>query len=66
MSLTTPNPKKTNRTRPEGSGRRAKGGRMMKFRMAGDVVELLEKMDNMTAYVEAAVREKAGLPKPDK
>lgn len=58
-------PKKTNRTRPANAGRKSKGGRVVRFRAAPDVVDILEAQPDMTAYFEAAIREKAGAPKPD-
>lgn len=50
---------KTNRTRPENSGRKAKGGGIVRFRASKDVAKILAGLSNKTAFIEEAIREKA-------
>lgn len=56
-----PHPRPNRRGQPKtpGSGRPATGKKMVSKRLAADVVAILDQQPDATAYLEAAVREKA-------
>lgn len=48
---------KPKRTKPEGSGRKSKGGKMVSVRLSGDAIKILDAQPDKTAFIEAAIRQ---------
>lgn len=49
-------PDKPKRTKPAGSGRKPKGGKMVSMRLSQQSLDILDRQPDKTAFVEAAIR----------